>query len=84
MSGHSCLSLAGFGESVSSEDCGISKIESHGCKDVFISESHLTLAFPDRIETWDLQKREKSPSWSMDIKTDAEGSGNMYANILSG
>uniref|UniRef100_A0A3Q2WR04 RCC1 domain containing 1 n=2 Tax=Haplochromis burtoni TaxID=8153 RepID=A0A3Q2WR04_HAPBU len=74
LEGDSCLSLAGFGESVSSEDCGISKIESRGCKDVFISESHLTLAFPDRIETWDLQKREKSPSWSMDIKTDAEGS----------
>lgn len=44
-----------------------------GCKDVFISESQITLAFPDRIECWDLQRNDDTPSWSMD--TQSEGSG---------
>lgn len=71
------MSLAGFGAPLSSED-----LESHGCKDAFISESHLTLAFSDRVECWDLEKREKSPSWCMDLKTQAENSSSDYGNIL--
>ncbi|RVE72035.1 hypothetical protein OJAV_G00057660 [Oryzias javanicus] len=43
-----------------------------GCKDVFISESQITLTFPDRIECWDLQRIDATPSWSMD--TQSEGS----------
>ncbi|TKS73270.1 RCC1 domain-containing protein 1 [Collichthys lucidus] len=47
--------------------CAVSVKDSRGCKDASVSESHLTLAFSDRIETWDLQKEEKTPSWSMGI-----------------
>lgn len=74
LDGDSCVSLAGFGTPISNEDRDISNLESHGCKDAFISETHLTLALPHRIESWDLQKREKSPSWCMDLKTQAESS----------
>lgn len=68
--GDSCVYVAGFG--AVTESCGVVK-ESHGCKDAFISESHLTLAFPDRLESWDLQKKEKTPSWSMELKTESFG-----------
>ncbi len=72
------MCLAGFGASVtSSESCGVSVKESRGCKDACVSESCLTLAFPDRVETWDLQKKERAPSWSVDIKTESSG------NVLS-
>lgn len=59
----------------------MSALENRGCKDALISESYLTLAFPDRIESWDLQKKEKAPSWSMEIKTQSESSGDVYFNI---
>lgn len=72
------MCLAGFG--AATEPCAVSMRESRGCKDAFISESYLTLAFPDRIESWDLQKEEKAPSWSMEIKT--ESSGNVHPNLL--
>ncbi|XP_031714324.1 RCC1 domain-containing protein 1 [Anarrhichthys ocellatus] len=69
----SCVCLAGF---VSSESCNALPVkESRGCKDAIISESYLTLAFSDRLESWDLQKEEKTPSWSMAIKTHPESSG---------
>lgn len=58
--------------------CGVSVKDSRGCKDASVSESHLTLAFSDRIESWDLQKEEKTPSWSMGITT--ESSGNVFTN----
>lgn len=68
--GDSCVYLDGFG--AVTESCGVLK-ESHGCKDAFVSESHLTLAFPDRLESWDLEKEEKTPSWSMELKTESFG-----------
>ncbi len=71
------MCLAGFG--TVTESCGICVMESCGCQDAFISDSYLTLAFSDRIESWDLQKEEKTPSWSMEIKTDS--SGNVYPNL---
>ncbi|KAM9352571.1 RCC1 domain-containing protein 1 [Symphorus nematophorus] len=71
LDGDSCVWLSGFG--AASESCGISVKESRGCKDASITESHLTLAFPDRIESWDLQKEEKTPSWSLEIKTESSG-----------
>ncbi|XP_008274091.1 RCC1 domain-containing protein 1 [Stegastes partitus] len=80
----SCVSLAGFGTSNSSESCDTSTLESRGCKDAFISESHLTLAFPDRIEFWDLQKKEKTPSWSMEIKPQSEGSAVNFPLVPGG
>ncbi|XP_074488406.1 RCC1 domain-containing protein 1 [Sebastes fasciatus] len=70
LDGDSCVCLAGFTES-----CGVPLKESQGCKDAIISESHLTLAFSDRLESWDLHKKEKTPSWSMEIKTHSENSG---------
>ncbi|XP_018519739.1 RCC1 domain-containing protein 1 [Lates calcarifer] len=72
--GDSRVCLAGFGADVSGDSCGDSVVESRGCKDAFISELYLTLAFPDRIESWDLQMKEKTPSWSMEIKTQPESS----------
>lgn len=68
--GDSCVYVAGFG--AVTESCGIVK-ESHGCKDVFVSESHLTLAFSDRLESWDLQKVEKTPTWSMELNKESSG-----------
>uniref|UniRef100_A0A3Q4BQF7 RCC1 domain containing 1 n=1 Tax=Mola mola TaxID=94237 RepID=A0A3Q4BQF7_MOLML len=50
--GHSCMCLAGFG--ITSESRGVTEKESHGCEDASIGESYLTLAFPDRLECWDL------------------------------
>ncbi|XP_070763189.1 RCC1 domain-containing protein 1-like isoform X2 [Enoplosus armatus] len=74
LDGDSCVCLAGFGAAIiSNESCGISMKGSPGCKDAFISESYLTLAFADRIESWDLQKKEETPSWSMEIKTESSG-----------
>nr|XP_046249162.1 RCC1 domain-containing protein 1-like isoform X2 [Scatophagus argus] len=55
------------------ESCSVSVEESRGCKDALISESYLTIAFPDRIESWHLQKEEKTPSWSMKIKPESPG-----------
>ncbi|TNN87813.1 RCC1 domain-containing protein 1 [Liparis tanakae] len=69
--------LAGF---LSSDACrGLPLRESRGCRDALIGESCLTLAFSDRLESWDLQKEEKTPAWSMDIKTPPESSGACVA-----
>ncbi|XP_069018594.1 RCC1 domain-containing protein 1-like [Embiotoca jacksoni] len=76
--------LAGFGTSFSGECCGISAVESRGCKDASISESHLILAFPDRIESWDLQKKDNTPSWSMEIKTQSESSDVKFPLVPGG
>lgn len=48
--------------------------QSCGCKDTLINEAQLTLAFPDRIEVWDLQKEEKTPAWTMDIRPSLKSS----------
>nr|XP_019934875.1 PREDICTED: RCC1 domain-containing protein 1 isoform X1 [Paralichthys olivaceus] len=66
--GDSCVCVAGF---AAASSCGVSV--SLGCKDAFISEQHLTLAFPGRIETWDLQRKDKTPSWSREINTQSGG-----------
>lgn len=68
LDGDSCVCLA-----ASNESSGISVKDTRGCKDASISESYLTLAFPDRIESWDVQKEEKTPSWSMEIKPESSG-----------
>ncbi|XP_062276379.1 RCC1 domain-containing protein 1-like isoform X2 [Scomber scombrus] len=67
-----CVCLAGFG-AVTSKEC-ISMAESRGCKDAFISESYLTLSFPGRVESWDLENKKETPAWSMEIKTQPESS----------
>lgn len=74
------MCLAGFG-AVTSKEC-VSMAESRGCKDAFISESYLTLAFPDRVESWDLENKKETPAWSMEIKTQPESSGNVCYNLL--
>ncbi|XP_047451559.1 RCC1 domain-containing protein 1-like isoform X2 [Mugil cephalus] len=79
-----CVCLAGFGVSSSSEDWSVSPAESRGCKDASISESHLSLAFTDRIETWDLQKKEATPSWSMEIKAQSESSAVNFPLVPGG
>ncbi|XP_054633126.1 RCC1 domain-containing protein 1-like [Dunckerocampus dactyliophorus] len=50
-------------------------VESRGCKDAAIGESFLILAFADRLESWDLNNNQKTPSWSMDVKTSPVGDG---------
>ncbi|KAM7396509.1 hypothetical protein PAMP_019544 [Pampus punctatissimus] len=73
LDGDGCVSLAGFG-AVITKEC-ISMVESRGCKDAFISESYLTLAFSDRVESWDLETKKETPAWSMEIKTQPECTG---------
>nr|XP_057931696.1 RCC1 domain-containing protein 1-like [Doryrhamphus excisus] len=58
------LCLAGFNDSNETL-----LVESRGCKDAAIGESYLILAFADRVESWDLNNNQKTPSWSMDVKT---------------
>lgn len=66
------MCLTGFGSA--NVSCGTVVKESLGCKDASINETYLILAFPDRLESWDLQKEEKTPSWSMEIKMENSGS----------
>ncbi|AWP08685.1 putative RCC1 domain-containing protein 1 [Scophthalmus maximus] len=75
LNGDSCVCLAGFGAATSDESCGVSVVVSRGCTDASIGELHLTLVFPDRIESWDLQKKEETPSWSMELEPQSESSG---------
>lgn len=75
-----CLGLAGFG--AASEFCSAVVKESRGCRDVSISDSHLVLAFKDRLESWDLQKEDKAPSWRMEIQTESTGV-ELYLNIVT-
>lgn len=74
-----CLSLSGFG--ATSEFCNVVVQESRGCRDVSISDSHLVLAFKDKLESWDLRKEEKSPTWRMEIQTE-NTSMEFYLNGL--
>ncbi|KAK2918020.1 hypothetical protein Q8A73_004766 [Channa argus] len=85
LDGARCVCLAGFHADVPNESCGISKEESRGCKDAYISESYLILSFPDRIESWDLQKKEKTPSWVMEVTSHEEGSeASLNLPLVSG
>uniref|UniRef100_A0A3Q2FJ36 RCC1 domain containing 1 n=1 Tax=Cyprinodon variegatus TaxID=28743 RepID=A0A3Q2FJ36_CYPVA len=69
-----CVYLAGFCASISSGSSGPVTVDTSGCKDAIISETHLSLAFPDRIESWDLQSKNEAPSWRMEINTQSENS----------
>ncbi|XP_061533560.1 RCC1 domain-containing protein 1-like isoform X3 [Phycodurus eques] len=67
--GGRCLCLAGFKAA--------SGIYGTGCTDAVIGESFLILAFPDRIESWDMDNDEKkTPVWSMELKTTSDSAGN--------
>ncbi|XP_019749560.1 RCC1 domain-containing protein 1 [Hippocampus comes] len=46
-----------------------------GFTDAVVGESFLILAFPDRIESWDLDNDRKTPVWSMEVKTPSDGTG---------
>ncbi|XP_029951980.1 RCC1 domain-containing protein 1 [Salarias fasciatus] len=74
--GDRCVCLAGFGSCV--------RTESRSCTDVSITESHLTLVFLDRVESWDLQKEKETPAWSMDIKPESEGFGDVTLPLVPG
>ncbi|XP_075998671.1 RCC1 domain-containing protein 1 [Genypterus blacodes] len=68
--------VAGFGTVPDTDRrCGVSMEESYGCEDAIVGESYLTLAFPDRVECWDLQGNEKTRTWSMEIETHSGHSG---------
>ncbi|XP_068612917.1 RCC1 domain-containing protein 1-like [Brachionichthys hirsutus] len=56
LDGVGCVCLAGFG----AERCAFVN-QIRGCTDACVAESRLILAFPDRIESWDLQGEEKTP-----------------------
>ncbi|XP_028306088.1 RCC1 domain-containing protein 1 isoform X2 [Gouania willdenowi] len=81
--GDSCVCVAGFGSDVSS-CCGTCVAHSYGCVNVFISETHLTLAFPHKIETWDLQKKEETPSWSMDLEAQSDCFAGLTLPLVPG
>lgn len=74
--------LAGFCASISNEPFNPVTVDTRGCKDAVLTETHLTLAFPDRVESWDLQNKEKAPSWSMEIVSQAQNSGTLLVNII--
>ncbi|XP_071777047.1 RCC1 domain-containing protein 1 isoform X1 [Centroberyx gerrardi] len=84
LEGDGCVCLAGFGAGVPSECCGISVSESRGCRDAQISEGHLTLAFPDRVETWSQGQNEKTRIWSMEIKTQSENGPTLNLPLVPG
>lgn len=75
--GENRVCVAGFGAVLSDGRSGLPLEESSGCKDALISESYLTLAFPDRVECWDLQGNEKTRTWSMEIERQSGSSGNV-------
>ncbi|KAM7002767.1 RCC1 domain-containing protein 1 [Tautogolabrus adspersus] len=72
LDGDSYVCLAGFG-AVQSNECFVK--HSSGYTDASISESYMTLVFPDRVESWDLQKEVESPAWSMLINTQSDTVG---------
>ncbi|XP_008310752.1 RCC1 domain-containing protein 1 isoform X2 [Cynoglossus semilaevis] len=72
LDGDSCVCLAGFVTATSVESCGVSGPKTCGCTDAVISEYHLTLTFPGRVEVWDIQKKESTPKWSMEINTQSD------------
>ncbi|CAN9499140.1 unnamed protein product [Ophioblennius macclurei] len=75
--GDSCVYLAGFGSRLCTE--------SRSCKDVYVTESHLTLVFEDRVESWDLQKEgEETPAWCMEIKPEAETLDDVSLPLVPG
>lgn len=81
-SGNSGVVLDGFG-GLGSKCCRYVE-QSHGCKDAFNNESLLALAFEDRIEVWDLQKKENDPVWRMDRKPSPDNSdSSMKLPLLS-
>lgn len=74
-----CVTSAGFGTGVS----GVSVLEEgRGCRDALICERHLTLAFPDKTELWSLEQNEKTLIWSMEIKPEAETTGNASPTVV--
>ncbi|XP_004069771.1 RCC1 domain-containing protein 1 isoform X1 [Oryzias latipes] len=75
-----CVCVAGF---VNDSCRGVIK-QSRGCRDVFISESHLTLAFLDRVECWDLQSSDETPSWTMGIDTQSKSSAAVNLPLVPG
>lgn len=77
----SCVRLAGFCASISNESFSPVTVNTSGCQDAVISETHLTLAFPDRIESWDLQSKDKTPSWSMEM-AQSQNSGILLSEFV--
>ncbi|CAG5958219.1 unnamed protein product [Menidia menidia] len=69
LDGDSCVCLAGFESPITDKSRSECLVESRGCRDAYISESHIALAFPDRIEYWDLQRKDTTPSWVMEMIT---------------
>ncbi|KAM9807793.1 RCC1 domain-containing protein 1 [Neosynchiropus ocellatus] len=45
-----------------------------GCRSAVITESHLILAFSDRVEAWEQDDKQKTPTWSMKLKPQQESS----------
>ncbi|XP_061891647.1 RCC1 domain-containing protein 1 [Entelurus aequoreus] len=70
LDGDGGLCLAGFN---AAGDTFLAR--SRGCEDAAIGESFLILAFPDRIESWDLNNNQETPTWSMKTKTSPVDAG---------
>ncbi|XP_068169964.1 RCC1 domain-containing protein 1, partial [Antennarius striatus] len=67
LSGDGCVCLVGFGAETRTL---VNQIR--GCTDLCLSETRLSLALPDGIESWDLQEENTSP-WTSDRKKDRLG-----------
>ncbi|XP_034032716.1 RCC1 domain-containing protein 1 isoform X2 [Thalassophryne amazonica] len=55
--------------------CELCVEESQGCTDAFLSESYLTLSFPDRTESWSLQDNQNTRAWHRDLMTPPDSPG---------
>nr|XP_023672837.1 RCC1 domain-containing protein 1 isoform X2 [Paramormyrops kingsleyae] len=73
--GHVCLS--GFGTPDRTGPHSVS--QSRGCRDVQVSERHLTLSFADRVECWALEEVAGEPVWKMD-HSPANEAGTVFNN----
>ncbi|XP_077371584.1 RCC1 domain-containing protein 1-like [Festucalex cinctus] len=71
--GARCLCLTGFN--------AVSGICGTGCTDAIVGESFLILAFTDRVESWDLDNENKTPVWSMEVKTPPDGAAGASLDL---
>ncbi|XP_053740966.1 RCC1 domain-containing protein 1-like [Synchiropus splendidus] len=53
---------------------GAQPADTRGCQSAVITERHLILAFSDRVEAWEQDDKQKTPTWSMKLKPQQESS----------
>ncbi|CAL8291539.1 unnamed protein product [Boreogadus saida] len=72
--------LSGFG----ADENGSHMSESLGCQDALLGERYLTLGFRDRVECWDVQRRDPAPAWSMESPSEEEAGASRRLPLVPG